>query len=246
MADDPVRVVSLTNDDGGPSSPVRITNTNELAQALLAGIVDDDPTMQEIVDDVIDALEATVQTIDTTGTHVEDPARWEDLRFPAQGINPTGSPAPATVDNGNDYPGTLLFAGNQENIIAGVAQLPHAWKEGTEVHPHIHWSKVTADASNLAVGWELRTRKAEKGAAWSAWSAYGGHTLILGDNTSAELHNLSEFAAVDMTGLKVSCMMIWELRRRGDTDAYNGVTRLLELDFHYQADTIGSSQETIK
>jgi hypothetical protein len=168
------------------------------------------------------------------------------LRFPAQGINPAGAPSPASLDNGADYPGTLLFAGNQENTVAGVAQMPHAWKEGTEVRPHIHWTKVTADASNLAVGWELRTKTAEKGAAWSGWSAYGAHTLVMGDNTSAEKHNLSTFPAINMTGLLVSCMMVWQLRRRGDTDAYNGQTRLLELDFHYQADTLGSTQETVK
>ena len=56
--------------------------------------------------------------------------RWDDLRFPAQGINPAGAASPPTVDD-TTFPGTLLFATNATNVIAGVAQLPHAWKRGT-------------------------------------------------------------------------------------------------------------------
>jgi len=228
MPDYPVRVVALGNNDAGVADPVKIVNTDEVVAGLRA------------------IFEETPYAGDTVGSHTEDPVRWEDLRFPAQGINPIGSPAPASIDNGADYPGTLLFAGNQENIIAGVAQIPHAWKEGTILKPHIHWSKVTADGSGLAVGWEFRWKVAEKGGVWSGWSAYGAHTLILGDNVSAEKHNLSSFPDMTLTGYLVSCMIVWNLRRTGNTDAYNGQTRLLELDFHYQVDALGSTQETSK
>jgi hypothetical protein len=228
MPDDPVRVVAMTNEDGGPSQPVRITNMDALVDALRT------------------LLEEEAYTGDTVGSHTEDPALWEDLRFPAQGINPVGSPAPATLDNGADYPGTLLFAGNQENVIAGVAQLPHAWKEGTVISPHIHWTKVTADGSNLAVDWEFRYRIASKAGTFSSWSAWQDHTLVVGDNTSAEKHNLSTFPDIDMTGYLVSDMLVWSIRRNGNTDAYNGQTRLLEFDIHYQAETLGSVNRASK
>lgn len=220
--------------NGGATDPVRIENIAELASA--------------VAEEIIALLgEETSVDINTSGTHVETPARWEDLRFPAQAINPAGAAAPPSVDTVlTSLPGTLIFSGSAENVISGVAQMPHGWKEGTDIHPHIHWSKIVADAEGLAVGWEFKYRTSEKGALWSAWSEYSAHTLELGDNTSAEKHNLSEFPAIVMTGLKVSCMVAWVIRRKGNTDAYNEATRLLEFDIHYQIDTLGSTQEAVK
>ena len=77
---------------------------------------------------------------------------WDDLRFPAQGINPAGAIDAPTVDTTlTAFPGTLLFAGNAENVIAGIAQMPHAWAKGTPIRPHIHWAKTTGSAS--AISW---------------------------------------------------------------------------------------------
>lgn len=57
---------------------------------------------------------------------------WDDLRFPAQGINPAGAASPPAVDEVlTSFTGTLLFSGSQENVIAGVAQMPHSWSPGT-------------------------------------------------------------------------------------------------------------------
>lgn len=61
---------------------------------------------------------------------------WDDLRFPAQGINPAGAANAPTIDDVlTSFPGTLLFAGNAENVIVGIAQMPHAWAKGTSIRP---------------------------------------------------------------------------------------------------------------
>ena len=41
-------------------------------------------------------------------TNVDQYEPWDDLRFPAQSINPAGTAGPPTVDD-TTYPGTLLF-----------------------------------------------------------------------------------------------------------------------------------------
>lgn len=223
------------------STPVRITNAGEKYVSTPVCIVN--------IEEIIDWIQANGLTIvtDTSGTHVEVPPRWDDLRFPAQGINPSGSPAPPSVDNDLSlFPGSLIFAGNQENNIGGIAQLPHAWVEGSEVHPHIHWHKTANDASNLAVGWQFQYRISNPGGTWTAWSGWQNHTLAIGSNTLTNTHALSEFPVIDMTGYTVSAIIAWQVRRTGDTDAYNGTTRLFELDFHHQVDTLGSTSEYIK
>ena len=53
---------------------------------------------------------------------------WEDLKFPSQGINPPGAASDPTRSTAT---GLLRFSGVNDNVIAGLAQMPHAWAPGT-------------------------------------------------------------------------------------------------------------------
>lgn len=167
---------------------------------------------------------------------------WEDLRFPAQSINPAGTAAPPTVDT-TDWPGLLKFAPNAENVIAGAAQLPHSWREGTAIRPHVHWFKSSADAANDGVSWELRWAISKIGEPVGAYVSYTVATLVVGNLTASAVHCLSSFAEIDMTGCRGSDMVLWQLRRDGATDSCTITAVLQELDFHYQIGQVGSSNK---
>lgn len=159
------------------------------------------------------------------------PGAWEDLRFPAQGINPAGSAAPPSVDS-TTVLGTLLFSGSQENIVAGVAQLPHAWERGSPIRPHIHWAKPTG--SSNAVSWVLYY--AHAGFAGENLGAYVGPiagTIVAGDQTVNDQHLITSFGQIDMAGKKESSVLLWKLHRLGNTDADNNAVRLYEFDIHF-------------
>ena len=149
---------------------------------------------------------------------------------------------PALDTTETSFPGTLLFSGTVDNMICGIAQMPHAWKRGSYIKPHIHWTKVTGSAS--AVTWELYLRELknpnEVAGAWS--TAYTG-TIVAGDQTVADNHILSTFGQVTMTDREESCILAWRLYRRGSTDADNNAVRLLEFDIHFQIDKAGTPSE---
>lgn len=173
---------------------------------------------------------------------------WDDLRFPAQGINPASAVDPPSVDNDDPasvataVPGTLLFAGNVDNMIAGVAQLPHTWREGTAIYPHIHWALTAGSAA--AVTWELRIRLlGDLGAASGSWAIMTLDASKAVSSALANVHQITAWAPIDMAGKKVSTMVAWALYRRGSTDANNDLVRLYELDFHYQVNSMGSDLE---
>ena len=168
---------------------------------------------------------------------------WGDLRFPVQGINPAGAASPPALDSTlTSFPGTLLFAGNAENVIAGIAQMPHAWAKGTTVKPHIHWSKPVGSAS--AVTWELYYRHLGfAGEAADAWVGPVAGTIVAGDQTVSDSHIISSFGDIDMTGKRESSCLCWQIRRQGGTDADNGTARLYEFDIHYQVDKFGTFSE---
>jgi len=168
---------------------------------------------------------------------------WDDLRFPAQSINPPGVLDGPTVDaTETGFPGTLLFSGSADKIICGVAQMPHAWSRGTAIRPHIHWSKTTGSAS--AVTWELFIRiLGFAGEAPGAWSSALPVTVTVGSPLVTDELLISGFGDVAMTAQRESTMFAWRLYRRGSTDADNADVRLYEFDIHYQIDKLGTIPE---
>jgi hypothetical protein len=168
---------------------------------------------------------------------------WDDLRFPAQGINPAGATDAPTVDTTlTGYPGTLLFSGAQENVIAGIAQLPHAWKRGSAIRPHIHWSKPVGSAS--ATTWVLYYRiLGFPGEVHGELVGPVAATAIIGDPTTANTMLITAFGEIDLTGQKESTCLAWQVRRLGNSDADNGTARLFEFDIHYQTDKAGTVTE---
>lgn len=186
-------------------------------------------------DDIIDLHNAIGAGLKTATVAEVMRHGWEDLRFPAQGINPAGAADAPTVDNVlTSFPGTLLFAGNAENIIAGVAQMPHAWSPGTPIEAHIHWSKPVGSASAVTWGFYYRHLGFPSDVAGD-WVGPIAGEIVAGDPTVSNSHVITGFGRIDMTGKRESSMICWQIRRQGGTDADNGTARLLEFDIHYYA-----------
>lgn len=167
---------------------------------------------------------------------------WEDLRFPAQGINPAGAEAPPNVDNAV-YPGTLLFPTTNPTIIAGVAQMPHAWVRGSAVHPHVHWAKSTSASGGVV--WEFRYCLGNIGDTFGAYTNWEACTNPVPDADTANKHSIAAWSYIDMTGYRESTIMLWQIRRNtaATADTYGADARLYEFDVHYQANRLGSVTE---
>ena len=72
--------------------------------------------------------------------------RWDDLKFPATAINPPGQASDPDVEATS---GLLLFAAAGTELVYALAQMPHHWEEGSDIKPHVHWTKTT-DTQRLA------------------------------------------------------------------------------------------------
>ena len=166
--------------------------------------------------------------------------RWDDLRFPSQGINPAGPANPATPDNAD---GTLVFAGNADNVIAGIAQMPHRWQDGTEIRPHIHLQFKTA-ASGVNTRWKFDYDIANVNGNFGV--TVGSNTITVANPNNNVKHVIASWATIPMTGFKDSCIIKWKITRLAQSDAADNDTNacnLLEFDIHYQAGSHGSVSE---
>lgn len=166
---------------------------------------------------------------------------WDDLRFPAAGINPPGAASDPTRDTTD---GRLVFSASATNTIAIQAQLPHDWQEGSAIRPHVHWSPTSTHTGNVL--WQMRYKVANRGDVFPAgWTTIS--VLDAGDGVTDQ-HQIISLPEVTMTGFTVSCMMLILLDRVGGdgTDTYTGTAKLNEFDIHYQRDGLGSVSELSK
>jgi hypothetical protein len=168
---------------------------------------------------------------------------WDDLRFPASGLNPPGpTGAPATDPD----TGLLVFEDAATNLTAGVAQMPHAWREGTAVRPHVHW--VQPAAGNVLWRLEYRLIPAYNGPFPAEEQTINASTAIGTYPGSGNYVNITTFGEIDMTGFKVSSMIVFKLSRVGGDalDTLAADVSLLEFDIHYEVSSPGSRQEFVK
>ena len=166
--------------------------------------------------------------------------RWDDLRFPASGLNPPGPVNAPTTDTDS---GLLVFADNATNVIAGLAQMPHAWLEGSEIRPHIHW--IQPSVGNVVWRLEYKILPAVNGPVPAAWTEQIRSTTTHVYPGTGNQVMITPFAPIDMTGQTLSAMVLFKVSRLGSdaADTVVGGASMLEFDIHYQIDSNGSTRE---
>jgi hypothetical protein len=178
--------------------------------------------------------------------------RWDDLRVAAD-TTKVGASAP---DFDTFITGTKVYwfdDGTDQEVHFSV-QIPHAWKVGTDIYPHVHWvPKTTADGTpaNQAVRWGLEYTWANPGAVFPAVQTVYTVTHSPADaNVVALKHYRSSFAAITPGADQdeISTMLVCRLFRDANdaADTYEDDAGLLEFDIHYQIDGFGSQLEGTK
>lgn len=165
---------------------------------------------------------------------------WDDLRAPASGINPIGSPSAATP---NTSDGSLTFT--KGNVAIAWFQMPHSWKIGTNIDIHIHWSKATTNAG--VVNWQMKYKWGNSGEVMPGFSVLAKGTVIFPDSNTVDKQARYGWDSIDATGKQLSSMICVYIARVNDgDDTFTGDANLYEVDIHYQKDSMGSRQELIK
>lgn len=182
------------------------------------------------------------------GSVLYDPPYWEDLRIPVTATTVGGAndpPFTKLVDTGAGSTGVYArkFSATSVQELFFWAQLPHAWKEGSAINPHLHWCPVNGNAGTVV--WGLEYTIATPGAVLPL-------TLISTvadpcDNVALK-HQIATLAPIIMTGNLISTMVGCRVFRDplDARDDYGSQAALLEIDFHYQLDTPGSMLEYTK
>ena len=184
--------------------------------------------------------------LDTVATY------WDDIRVAGdtmEGGTIGGPDYEQFVHDGGSSQGvyTYMFDPDTPEEVFFSVQMPHGWKEGTTIYPHLHWAPTTASGGNVRWWFEY------------SWSNVGDTfptTTIIKVTAAAEgerKHSIVTFTddvhddgGIDATGKTLSSMILCRLVRQADSvmlDTYPADAAILEFDFHYEVDAPGSIRE---
>lgn len=191
---------------------------------------------------------------DGTVEFVGNATVWDDMRVTPGGFDRAGSADPALVSYqpGGSGIATFLYEFQKDDIAYFTVQLPHSYKTGTDIKAHIHWTPgANGDEEDGAkVGWKIDY----------SWASINGNfgamaTLDLSDACDGvdHKHQMTPDVTITGTGKGISSMLICNIKRTdtGTDDTWVGTASgqlplLLEIDFHYQIDTVGSRESSSK
>lgn len=125
-------------------------------------------------------------------------------------------------------------------------QLPHGYKEGSDLYPHVHWSPKVNGSADQQVVWGLEFTKAGVGQIYGLTQTISGVNRFPNDNPIvAYKHYATSLGAISGSGLSISSMLKCRLYRKTSNVVnnfpYDAV--LHEFDVHVQLDTRGSDEE---
>lgn len=137
-----------------------------------------------------------------------------------------------------------------------TVQLPHDYKVGSRIFPHVHWSAISALGTNT-VFWELDYQWVNHMTAFSqsSFATVTGYSLAGPARSVAAYEHVitplgdgSPTGGIDGTGKGISSILLCRLRRTATNtnDNFAASAFLLSFDFHYEIDSFGSSEEYVK
>lgn len=147
---------------------------------------------------------------------------------------------------------TWFFADAANNEVDFSVQMPHNYKEGSTIYPHVHWSSTVAPGLKR-VKWVMDYQWVNFGDSYNSTtsnSVYGSQLAVIdASSVNAYQHVITPMntngeasTGIPGTGKKVSSILLCHFYRQGGdaADTFDGLAALLSIDFHYEIDSFGS------
>lgn len=163
---------------------------------------------------------------------------WDDIIFP---FTSTRIGANAKPDFDETNMGLLFPQNSTSEKVYIIAQMPHRWKEGSAIHPHVHWQQMNTNAVVWSMDYKMFNLGDTVPADFATITAPHA-TASVKPYASGSMQQLTSFPAIDCTGKTISSMLLIKLYRNDNVDAGAGTGDALafQFDIHYEIDSQGS------
>jgi len=167
------------------------------------------------------------------------------LYFGATGWDDFAAPATRAKQGQTDKPdfdftrmGLLFPQNDPDEKIYVMDQIPHRWKVGSPIRPHVHWLQESTDLPVWKMDYRImNVNEVDDG----VFTSVTCKTTTLFPYTSGNMRQITEFPPINMTGYTPSAQFEFIMYR--DDNVVSGDVLFKTFDFHYQIDSIGSGRE---
>jgi hypothetical protein len=179
---------------------------------------------------------------------------WDDVRIVPGTFQFVGASDPTIANWQPGGSGTIfkVYKFQKTNEAFFTCQIPHTYKQGTDIEAHLHWTPCDRGVAEgvAKVGWKIDYSWVNISGAFVASA-----TLDLSDACSGvdDAHELTACIPITGTSKNISSMLVCRVYRSdtGTDDTWVGTTvaqspALLEVDFHFEINTMGSREELTK
>jgi hypothetical protein len=173
---------------------------------------------------------------------------WDDVVVPSTTVRLAGvNPADEVAYRDGI---AISFDDAVDEYAYFTIQLPHRYKEGTDIIFHIHWTIKVSGAGGGAenVKWILTYSASSPASPAESWPASSSGTVTIDvQNDAANDHLIDNVVTLTGTNYKISEVIICSLQR--DTTVannYGDEAYLVSADFHFEVNTMGSRQALAK
>jgi len=171
---------------------------------------------------------------------------WDDANVGGLALGGPAASLPDEVtftdENGADT-GIYTYGFAVGEKVSGVIEIPHSYKEGSDLSFHVHWQGDAAPTGTDKVKWQLTYVVQANGATLDAATTITIETDI---DTQYKLYT-STFAAITGTNFGMGDQVHFTLERiAASADEYGGDAKIKTVGFHFEKDTVGSRQITTK
>ena len=183
-----------------------------------------------------------------TLTLVGNATVFDDVQSPAVDLLQTGSGVSKNLtENTVEY----TTNSNLSDYMLTSIQLPHSWKIGSTVFPHLHWEQTTSSVPNLLIQYRWQRQGQAKTTAWTNYPVkinaftYTTGTLnqITHDSGLVPPANSSLSDIIEFRILRDNANTSGQFTGSDPVGATISVT---SFDIHIEKDTLGSELEYIK
>ncbi len=173
---------------------------------------------------------------------------WDDLTVYPEATSRGGSNSPTAAkfkDNGAGSQGVFLwwFSSGSEQEVYFQVQMPHSYKVGTTLYPHVHWTTASTTPTTTNVVWRLEYTIMSFGGNFGNTTTTTTSTVV-GETVPSGVgqHLISSLGTISGTGIGISTFIICRLYRQvtDPADVFPDAAGLLGFDIHYERDMQGS------
>lgn len=173
---------------------------------------------------------------------------FDDLRIEDTSVRKASvAPTEDAGFRGNANFLALNFSNSTADEVQFNVQMPHSWREGSTIYPHVHFSPWAVSAGSAAAQFRLEYYSANVGDVFSAASGSLNLTETWYGDGQWRHYIATSASGLDMTNVTLSSILKCRLYRDNTvTNNYANKISFLYFDIHYEIDSFGSDEEYIK